>query len=60
MSKTKPEYSKALDIACRWLEQAGACTHFAGYACDKEFSTPGVCAKCLRRHLLMAARETED
>ena len=48
---------KALSIACSWLEQAGSCTHFPGYLCDKEFSKKGVCAACLRRHLLGLARE---
>lgn len=55
--KVKPQYSKALDIATRWLEQGGACTHFPGYTCDKEFTEPGVCAKCLRAHFLKLARE---
>ena len=45
----------ALDEACRWLEQDGACTHYPGYICDKEFSTEGVCAKCLAQHFLRMA-----
>lgn len=55
----KTDYSKALDIAAKWLEQAGACTYFPGYICDKDYSKPGTCAKCLRRHLLKLAREAE-
>lgn len=53
----KPDYSAALDIAAKWLEQAGACTHYPGYTCDKDFSTEGTCAKCLRAHFLKLARE---
>lgn len=52
-----PKYSEALDIACRWLEEAGACTHYAGYICDKDFITGGTCAKCLRAHFLRMARK---
>lgn len=48
---------KALSIACGWLEQAGSCTHYPGYLCDKEFSKRGVCAACLRRHMLGLAQE---
>ena len=36
MKKTKERI--ALDEACRWLEQSGACTHYPGFMCDKEFS----------------------
>jgi len=55
--KNTVKLSKALDIACDWLEQSGACTHYAGYTCDKDFSTKGVCALCLRRHFLKLARK---
>ena len=55
--KKKPEYSKALDIAAKWLEQTGACTHGPGFICDKDFTTPGTCAKCLRHYFLKLARE---
>lgn len=47
----------ALSIAVKWLEQAGACTHYPGYTCDKDFTTEGVCAACLRRHMLKLAKE---
>lgn len=47
----------ALSIAAKWLEQAGACTHYAGYTCDKDFTKPGVCAACIRRHMLKLAKE---
>ena len=47
----------ALDIACKWLEQSGACTHYPGYICDKEFSKEGVCAKCLAQHFLRMANK---
>lgn len=57
MKRKKPKYSEALDIATKWLEQAGACTHYPGYTCDKDFSTPGTCAKCLREHFLRMARK---
>jgi len=57
MRKTGPAYSKALDIACKWLEEAGACKHFSGFLCDKDFTKPGVCAKCLRTFLLRKAKE---
>ena len=51
----------ALDEACRWLEQAGSCTHYPGYICDKEFSTEGVCAKCLAQHFLrMAGKKLKE
>lgn len=50
----------ALSIAAKWLEQAGACTHYAGYTCDKDFTTPGVCAACIRRHMLKLAREAKE
>jgi len=55
MKKSKERV--ALDIACKWLEQSGACTHYAGYICDKNFSTDGVCAKCLAQHFLRMARK---
>lgn len=51
------EADAALSIASKWLEQAGTCTHHAGYTCDKDFTTPGVCAACIRRHMLKLARE---
>ena len=51
---------KALDIACKWLEQAGTCTHYPGFICDKEFSKEGVCAKCLAQHFLRLARKAEE
>ena len=54
-----PNYSVALDIACKWLEQSGACTHYAGYTCDKDFTTAGVCAKCLKAHFLRMARKED-
>lgn len=50
---------KALRLACKWLEQSGACTHYPGYICDKDFSTDGVCAKCLERYFLKLARALE-
>lgn len=56
----KTKERKALDIACKWLEQAGACTHYPGYLCDKDFSKEGVCAKCLRAYFLKLARRMED
>jgi hypothetical protein len=48
---------KALNIACNWLAQAGACTHYSGYTCDKDFSADGVCAACLAKYFLKMARE---
>lgn len=56
----KTKERKALDIACKWLEQAGACRHYPGYLCDKEFSKQGVCAKCLAQHFLRLARKAEE
>lgn len=55
MKKTKERI--ALDEACRWLEQSGACTHYPGFMCDKEFSKEGVCAKCLAQHFLRMVRK---
>lgn len=55
----KPDYSGALNIACKWLAQGGACTHYPGYLCDKDFTAPGVCEKCLRAHFLKLARKGE-
>lgn len=52
---SKAKLYRALDIACNWLEQSGACTHYAGYLCDKDFTIKGVCSKCIRRHLLRLA-----
>lgn len=57
MKRKRPNYSAALDIATQWLEQAGACTHYPGYTCDKDFSAKGTCAKCLRAHFLKLTRE---
>lgn len=48
----KTKERKALDIACRWLEQAGACKKGPGFLCDKDFSKDGVCAKCLAQYFL--------
>ncbi len=47
----------ALNIATKWLDAAGGCTHYPGYTCDKDFTQSGVCAACLRRHFLKMARE---
>ena len=57
----KTKERMALDLACKWLEQAGSCTHYAGYTCDKDFSTPGTCAKCLAQHFLrLAGKEMKE
>ncbi len=53
----KKNLDAALNIAAKWLEQAGACTHYPGYTCDKPFTQSGVCAACLRRHFLMMVRK---
>lgn len=45
----------ALEIACGWLENAGACRHYPGFICDKEFSKSGVCAACLTKYFLAIA-----
>lgn len=55
--KKGPMYSEALDIAVRHLWLNGACTHYAGYLCDKDFTKEGVCEKCLRAHYLKLARK---
>lgn len=55
--KEKTVEERALEIACRWLAEAGSCTHYPGYICDKEFSKPGVCERCLKAHLLRRARK---
>ena len=53
MSKlSKAKLSRTLDFACILLERSGCCTHYPGYLCDKDFTTEGVCAKCIRRYLL--------
>lgn len=56
----KSKERKALDLACLWLEHSGACTHYNGYICDKEFSKDGVCAKCLAQYFLKMAGKSED
>lgn len=55
--KGKANYSDCLDIAIEWLVQAGACKHYPGYVCDKDYQTPGVCNKCLRQYFLKQSRE---
>ena len=55
--KGKANLSDCLDIAVDWLVQSGACTHYPGYVCDKDFKTPGVCNKCLRRYVMKLSRE---
>lgn len=56
----KTKERKALDIACKWLEQAGSCKKYPGYICDKEFSKEGVCAKCLAQYFLRMAGKAEE
>lgn len=59
MKKTKERI--ALDEACRWLEQAGACKKGPGFLCDKEFSKDGVCGACLAQYFLRgAAKEIKN
>ena len=53
----KTNERKALDIACKWLEQAGACRRGPGFLCDKEFTKEGVCAACLAQYFLRLARK---
>lgn len=51
----KSKERTALDLACKWLEQSGACIKYPGYICNKEFTKEGVCAKCLAQHFLRMA-----
>lgn len=57
MKKSKERI--ALDIACKWLEQSGSCRHGPGFLCDKDFTTEGVCAKCLAQYFLRLAGKIE-
>ena len=56
----KSKERKALDLACLWLEQSGACKHYNGYICNKEVSKDGVCAKCLVQHFLKMAEDRHE
>jgi hypothetical protein len=44
---------KALTIASQFLSDAGTCTHYPGYICDKGF--PTACPACIRRWILTKA-----
>ena len=57
--KKKTVEERALEVACRWLEEAGCCKKYPGYICDKDFSQPGVCGKCLKAYFLKGIREDD-
>jgi hypothetical protein len=41
---------KLAEMAVKTLVEAGHCTHYPGYTCDKDW--PKACAKCIKRWLL--------
>lgn len=57
--KKKSIEERALEIACRWLEEAGCCKKYPGYICDKDFTEKGVCGKCLKAYFLRWVREED-
>jgi hypothetical protein len=59
LSRKKSVEERALEVACRWLEEAGCCKKYPGYTCDKDFSQPGVCGKCLKAYFLKEIREED-
>lgn len=56
----KSKERRALDIACKWLVQAGTCKRGPGFLCDKDFTKEGVCERCLAAFLLrLASKESK-
>jgi predicted Zn-ribbon and HTH transcriptional regulator len=52
---TIKELKGALSKAAKMLADAGQCTHYPGYTCDKDF--PAACPECISKWLRKLARE---
>jgi len=52
---TIKELKGALSKAAKMLADAGHCTHYPGYTCDKDF--PAACPECISKWLRKLARE---
>lgn len=61
LDRFRQDYKKvdtALSIACEWLGAVDTiCALYPGYICDLDWNEKGVCAECLRKHMLKLARE---
>lgn len=47
---------RALEMAFKWIGKDN-CTHYPGYVCDKDFETPGICAKCFMEYFIQQAKD---
>jgi hypothetical protein len=55
-----PQYVKLNDRELsKTLAEDGCCTHYPGYTCDKNFSDPAVCPKCIYRWLHRKIRKVD-